>query len=72
MLTAKITLTLKVLGDGKLHQIEALQSELGLGVYEMQKVMVFLEEYGFAAVDSVKFRVKVNPAFQKLLIEPTI
>ena len=69
---SKITLTLKVLGDGKWHQIEALQSELGLGVYEMQKVMVFLEKYGFATVDSGKLRVKVNPDFQKLLIAPTI
>jgi hypothetical protein len=69
---SKITLTLKVLGDGNWHQIEALQSELGLGVYEMQKVMVFLEKYGFATVDSGKLRVKVNPDFQKLLIAPTI
>ena len=69
---SKITLTLKVLNDGKWHQIEALQSELGLGVYEMQKVMVFLERYGFAAFDSGKLRVKVTPDFQKLLIEPTV
>jgi hypothetical protein len=69
---SKISLTLKLLGDGKWHQIDTLRTELNFGENEIQRVITFFEKYDFATVDNGKNRVKVNPGFKKLLVGPAV
>jgi hypothetical protein len=67
---SKISLTLKLLGDGEWHKIETLKTALELNDDDMQKILVFLQKYGFATVNNTKLAVKVNADFQKLLLQP--
>lgn len=67
--TSKITLVLQLLSDGDWHKIEELKRAIGFDEYEIVELMGFLGKYGFATVDNTRVRVKVNPDFQKLLIQ---
>jgi hypothetical protein len=68
---SKITLALQLLSDGEWHQIEALRQSLEFDEFEVEELADFLEKYGFATIDNKKCRIKVNPDFQKLLIQNT-
>ncbi len=58
-----------MLSDGDWHPIEELRESLEFNEYEIEELMGFLGKYGFATVDNVKYRVKVNSDFRKLLIQ---
>ena len=69
MLTSKITLALQILDDGKWHQIQDLQETLDLSEYELEKLIIFLSKYDFVMMDKDNRKIKVNPAFQNLLVQ---
>jgi hypothetical protein len=62
-------LTLQLLSDGKWHQIKEVEEKLKLSTFEVQKIMIFLDKYGFAVFDSANLKMKVNPDFKRLLIQ---
>ena len=66
---SKITLALEILSDGKWHEIKSLQQKLELSAFEVQKIMTFLEEYGFTKIDDSNRKVKIRRDFQKLLAQ---
>ncbi len=68
-MTSKITMILEVLGDGRWHGIEELGQQMDLPSEEMTEIVAFLGKYGFAEIDDVKSRVKVNRAFKRILAQ---
>ncbi|MFH1131259.1 MAG: hypothetical protein V1754_07980 [Pseudomonadota bacterium] len=68
-MTSKITMILEVLGDGKWHGIEELRQQMDFTSEEMREIATFLGKYGFAEIDDANHRVKINPAFKKILAQ---
>ena len=67
--TSKITIILEVLGDGKWHGVEDIRQQMDLTAGEMTEIVVFLGKYGFAEIDDANSRLKINPAFKKILAQ---
>ena len=68
-MTSKITMVLEVLGDGKWHGTEELRQQMDLTSEEMKEIAAFLCKYGFAEIDDANSKLKINPAFKKILAQ---
>jgi hypothetical protein len=67
--TSKISIVLEVLGDGKWHDLGDIRQQTYLTSDEMMEIANFLAKYGFAEVDTGNQRVKINPAFKRILTQ---
>ncbi len=65
-MTSKISAVLNLLVDGEWHFIEWMTEVLEFVGGEMEDILWFLEEFGFATVDSIGGRVKVSEEFRRL------
>ena len=68
-MTSKISIVLGVLGDGKWHNLGDIRQQTYLASEEMMEIADFLAKYGFAEVDNSNQRVKINPAFKRILTQ---
>ncbi len=63
---SKISAVLNLLADGEWHFTDWLTGVLEFVGGEMENILWFLEEFGFAIVDSNGGRVKISEEFRRL------
>lgn len=56
-----------MLSDGEWHTLRDVQRKTRLGRDQSQRLIEFLKEYGFVAVDETERRIKLDEAVQELL-----
>ena len=61
---------LEILGDGEWHTIDDVRKEMGLSANQLKRIMEFLSEYEFIAVDNSKKRMKIKEAVRSFLLQP--
>ncbi len=66
---SKITEILETLSDGKWHSIEEIQQKMKLSRIQIQKIITFLKEYNFVAIDEANKKIRINKNVLKFLTQ---
>ena len=67
MATMKIAEVLEMLEDGKWHTLKEMQEKIKLSENKIQRIVEFLEEYGFVLMDEEKGWVKLDETVKEFL-----
>ena len=63
---SKINSILKILQDGKAHQIEDIKVEINVDDFEMHKILTFLHKFDFIEMHN-NGKIKTKRSFRKIL-----
>jgi hypothetical protein len=66
---SKITKTLDLLGDGKWHDLDEMQTKMELTQFQVKEIIAFLSEYGFVKTSKDEMRAKVSRNLQEFLVK---
>ncbi len=66
---AKMTKMMEILNDGEWHTLKEIKQKTRLDKNQIQKVLKFLERYGFIAVDKTARKVILDKTVQKFLAQ---
>ena len=58
---------LELLGDGRAHRIEELRRRAKLNEQQMNDIVDFLTEYGFARVNPNSKKIVINRTYEQLM-----
>ena len=63
---SKINSILKILQDGKYHQIEDIKVELNADTFEIHKILTFLYKFDFIEIHNNK-KIKSKQSFRRII-----
>ena len=61
--------TLETLIDGKWHTLREIKQKTKLNKYQIERVMEFLERYGFISVDRIAKKIVLNKNVKRFLVQ---
>jgi len=64
-----MTKTLETLIDGKWHTLREIKQKTKLNKYQIERVMEFLERYGFISVDRIAKKIILNKNAKRFLVQ---
>ena len=63
---SKINSILKILKDGRYHQIENIRVEINADTFEMHKILTFLHKFDFIEINNNE-EIKSKNSFRKII-----
>ena len=64
-----MTKALEILVDGKWHTLREIKQKTKLNKYQIERVMEFLERYGFISVDRIAKKIILNKNAKRFLVQ---
>jgi len=64
-----MTKALEILVDGKWHTLREIKQKTKLNKYQIERVMEFLERYGFISVDRIAKKIVLNKNAKRFLVQ---